>query len=168
MAQYILGTGGLDMNIDTSIDIAQLEQQLHQHFPPTRSLNIRIQQATAQETAVSADFASNKNWHNTVFGGSISLVATTCAWLLVHVNFPGCKGNIVIRQSHIRFLAPARGDLSAICRAERQDDWQNCEEMLARFGRGNINVDCQLFSDNMLVAKFSGEFVAYREKAEPA
>ena len=97
--------------------------------------------------------------------GSISLVATTCAWLLVHVNFPACKGSIVIRQSHIRFLAPARGDLSAICRAERQDDWQNCEEMLARFGRGNINVDCQLFSDAMLVAKFSGEFVAYREKA---
>lgn len=138
-----------------------LQQQLHGQIPPLRYLNVSIEQASARQTRLFADFASNKNLHNTLFGGSQALVATACAWLLVHMQFPQSKGNIVIRQSHMRFIAPGHGDLVATSTLEpaRENDWRNCREMLKRFGRGSINVDCHLHSNGSAIAHFSGEFV---------
>ena len=103
--------------------------------------------------------APNRNHKNTVFGGSTALGATVCGWALVHLNCPEAAGNIVIQSSEIRYTAPAHGDLLLSVRSPDVAEWAHCREMLARRGKGKINLAVSGFSDGVLAAEWAGRYV---------
>jgi hypothetical protein len=103
--------------------------------------------------------APNRNHKNTVFGGSTALGATVCGWALVHLNCPEAAGNIVIQSSEIRYTAPAHGDLLLSVRSPDAAEWAHCREMLARRGKGKINLAVSGFSDGVLAAEWAGRYV---------
>ncbi len=137
----------------------QLTQFLHHHIPASRLLAIDATEATAHTVTLRAPFALNQNHHHTIFGGSGALLATLCAWSLVHLNFPTAQGNIVIQQSTIYYDKPAPNDLLATCVRHDEIPWQKCQTMLTRFNKGRIQVDCTLMSDGQVVGRWQGQFV---------
>lgn len=146
---------------ENSMNIQTLQHWLDEHIPACRLLGLQICQADLDKVVVSADFTPNHNHHNTIFGGSQSLLATACAWLAVNINFPDAGGNIVIRQSHIRYLAPATGDVLAVCQVDGEQK-RTCQQMLGKVNKGKITVACGIFCQDKQVAVFEGEFVVFR------
>ena len=65
-----------------------LQAFLHRHIPATAALGLEVVASDEEKTVLSAPHAPNRNHKNTVFGGSIALVATACGWAAVHTHFP--------------------------------------------------------------------------------
>ncbi|MDO5638305.1 MAG: YiiD C-terminal domain-containing protein [Neisseria sp.] len=141
---------------------AMLQNFLYQNIPAAAALQLAVLESTPERVALLAPFAPNQNHHHTIFGGSIALAATLCGWSLVHVRHPECKGKIVIQEGHTRYLKPAEGDLTAICETADEAAWAKCAEMLARRGKGKIDLLCSLYSEGVLAAEFSGRYVVLK------
>lgn len=137
----------------------QLQDFLHRCIPATAALHIRVVSCGADGVALLMPHAPNRNHKNTVFGGSTALGATVCGWALVHLNCPEAAGNIVIQSSEIRYTAPAHGDLLLSVRSPDAAEWAHCREMLARRGKGKINLAVNGFSDGVLAAEWAGRYV---------
>ena len=105
-----------------------LQAFLHRHIPATAALGLEVVASDEEKTVLSAPHAPNRNHKNTVFGGSIALVATTCGWAAVHTHFPEADGNIVIQQGETRYLRPARNGLNAVTRSAGAEDWQEMRD----------------------------------------
>lgn len=138
---------------------SELQSFLHQNIPASAALSLGVEESSPQRVVLSAPISANRNHHHTVFGGSISMLATLCGWSLVHLNYPEYRGKIVIQESRIRYTRPAPADLSAVCEKNDSDAWQECSKMLAERGKGKITVTCILFSNGIEVARFEGKYV---------
>ena len=139
----------------------ELTQFLQQHIPAAKLLGIYALTASQETVQLFAPFELNKNHHQSIFGGSGALLATLCAWSLVHLNFPEVDGNIVIRQSSIEYDKPALSDLTAVSTA-LPSSWQKCQAMLQRFGKGSVTLSCQLVSGGQVVGQWQGQFVVVK------
>ena len=126
----------------------QLQDFLHRCIPATAALHIRVVSCSADGVALLMPHAPNRNHKNTV-----------CGWALVHLNCPEAAGNIVIQSSEIRYTAPAHGDLLLSVRSPDAAEWAHCREMLARRGKGKINLAVSGFSDGVLAAEWAGRYV---------
>ncbi|OSI35972.1 YiiD C-terminal domain-containing protein [Neisseria dumasiana] len=141
------------------MNAAELQSFLHRNIPASAALSLNVSESSPQRVVLSAPISLNRNHHQTVFGGSISMLATLCGWSLVHLNYPEYRGKIVIQESHVRYTQPARGDLNAVCEKTGAEAWEHCSRMLAERGKGKITVSCILFSENTEVARFEGRYV---------
>lgn len=139
-----------------------LQDWLETHIPAYKSLGLELEQADNDEVSISCNLEKNRNHHGTIFGGSQSLLATACSWLAVHLNFPLANANIVIQQSNMRYVAPAKNKVIAVCKALTPEQLEHCQKMLDKFGKGRINVECQLICDNRVISIFNGEFVIFQ------
>lgn len=137
----------------------QLQDFLHRCIPATAALHIRVVSCGADGVTLLMPHAPNRNHKNTVFGGSTALGATVCGWALVHLSCPEAASNIVIQSSEIRYTAPAHGDLLLSVRSPDAAEWAHCREMLARRGKGKINLAVSGFSDGVLAAEWAGRYV---------
>ena len=144
-------------------------------IPAVDTLGIQIFAGTP--TLLRLPMAGNTNHHGTVFGGSLSLFATLAGWVHAHECLPKAHGDIVIKKSQLRYLAPAKQDVWAIA-TSTPTDITKASNMLSRFGRGSLAVTCTLWcmdahdlvqspSSEQLqqgtqVAEFVADFVAMR------
>ncbi|QLB19968.1 hypothetical protein A6B41_04630 [Mannheimia granulomatis] len=139
-----------------------LQTWLYQHIPATALLDIQLEQADLQAVRLRANFAKNRNHHNTMFGGSMALISTACGWLSAFVQTDQ-NPQIVIKRSEIDYQLPATGDLIAVCQPISTEQMEKCQKMLKRFGRGTLHIACQLICENKLAALWQGEFVVYAQ-----
>ena len=120
--------------------------------------------ASIDETGVilSAPLAPNINHRNTVFGGSISTLAILSAWTFIHVQLKtlNLPSRIVIQSNNLEYTNPALGDFKAHCPAPDPKTWQRFITTLSKRGKGRITLSSQVFSENTLVGKFQGKYVA--------
>lgn len=142
---------------------AELQAFLHHNIPASAALQFSVTEAETGRVALMAPITANRNHHHTVFGGSIVMLATLCGWALVHLNYPEYHGKIVIQKSHIRYLKPARGNLTAVCGKTDPKAWMQCSAMLTAHGKGKIHITCTLFSNDIKVAEFEGKYVVLAE-----
>ena len=140
----------------------QLQAFLHQNIPAAAALKLAVHESSRERVVLQAPFAHNCNHHHTVFGGSIALAATLCGWSLVHLRYPEYHGKIVIQEGHTRYLKPAETDLTAICKAADEAAWAKCSDMLAKRGKGKIDLLCRLYGGDVLAAEFSGRYVVLK------
>ena len=140
----------------------ELNRFLHQHIPAVAALSVSVEECTPQRVCLRAPFAVNQNHKHTFFGGSMSLVATLCAWSFVHAHCVESEGNIVIQEGKIRYLKPALGELTAVCNLDDVAAWEMLAHSVRTRGKGRIELDCDLFSEGILVATFQGRYVAFK------
>ncbi len=136
-----------------------LDHFIARYIPAAAALNLRVVESRAQRVVIEAPFDGNSNHHHTIFGGSQALLATLSAWSLVYLNFPELNGNIVIRNSQIRYLKPAPGDIAAVSICPDSLEIHSAQQMLAKKGKAKIRIQCRLNCDNKLVSQWTGEFV---------
>lgn len=130
-------------------------------IPAVNALNISVI-TTSDSVTLCLPYDGNTNHHATVFGGSLALGATLAGWAVVHEHFGHADGNIVIKKSNIRYLAPATTDV--FITATIEDDVTQTHDTLTRFGKTSVNVTCELMADGMVVGRFGGVYVV---KATP-
>lgn len=162
----------------TTSDVTNLFYHLEPflaQIPASGMLGIKVMALQPDATLLHLPMRGNTNHHHSVFGGSLSLVATLAGWACAHGSLPQAGGNIVIKSSHMRYLAPAISDVWALA-VVNADDLAKAQAMAIRFGRASLTITCELYCiendmgdvmpdiqtvvQGKSVASFTGEFVA--------
>lgn len=147
-----------------AIDSISVEQYLHDHIPLAKAMEVAVTSLDAPGVILSAPLAPNINHRNTVFGGSISTLAILSAWTFVHVQLKilEISSRIVIQSNNLDYTNPAEGDFQAHCLLPESQVWYRFINTLTKRGKGRITLDANVYSENVLVGKFQGNYVALK------
>ncbi|MBT9316045.1 thioesterase domain-containing protein [Leptothoe spongobia TAU-MAC 1115] len=147
-----------------ALDRIAVEQYLHEHIPLSKAMEVTVTSIDQTSVILSAPLAPNINHRNTVFGGSISTLAILSAWTFVHVRLQtlNMPSRIVIQSNSLEYTNPALGDFQAHCLAPDSKSWQRFINTLSKHGKGRITLSSEVYSNEVLVGKFQGKYVALK------
>jgi thioesterase domain-containing protein len=137
---------------------------LNQNIPITRVLGVQVESAGTGEAILSAPLEANVNHYDTVFGGSASSLAILAAWTVIHVRLQECeaKTRLIIQKSTMEYQKPITADFTAIGRLSDVTKWPVFVKTLDRRGRARISANSILLCQGTQVARFQGDFVAFK------
>lgn len=143
---------------------ADIERYLHEHIPLSQKIGVSVAAADASGVRLCAPFLPNINHFNTAFGGSVSALAILAGWTLVYVRLCplALHRQIVIQRNAVEYLKPIQQDFCAFCPSPPEQDWQRLIQMLTRYSRGRITLKADVFSDEVRVGTFEGDYVAIK------
>lgn len=144
---------------------AEIERYLHDHIPLSRDMGVSVVSADETGVRLAAPLLPNINHRNTAFGGSVSALAILAGWTLVHVrlqSFP-LLHRIVIQHNAMEYLKPATGTFSAFCPAPSDEMWDRFVQSLTRWSKARITLKATLESENIIVGRFEGVYVALQQ-----
>ena len=135
---------------------------LRQHFPISRHLGVRIQEASPRRVILTAPLAPNKNRSGTAFAGSLNALATLAgwAWLTLHLRRPAIEAQVILQDATISYARPATGAFRAVCLAPEGAELDRFGAALHRRHRGRLRLTVDLETRKGPVAFFSGRYVA--------
>lgn len=142
----------------------ELEVYLHHHIPVSKYLGIGVNTCSSKNIEITAPLIMNTNHMNTVFGGSLSVVGILAGWSLVYAQLEGKKHQIVIQENSIRYLKPANKDVTAVCKYDNLTAWSRFHRAFQRKGKGRVQIACNLFCADELVATFEGVYVVFNKE----
>ena len=142
------------------MDTKQLESYLHQQIPASALLQIRVKSCSERKVELLAPLHPNINHKNTVFGGSLSMLAILSGWSLVFMRLAGTHNEIVIQQSKTSYLRPAMTEVTAISRFEAASQWDRFRRSFDSKGKARISITSDIVCDGEIVAVHEGSYVA--------
>jgi thioesterase domain-containing protein len=133
--------------------------RLHQGFPLLKAMQVQLL-GNASNWALAAPYGPNQNDHDSVFGGSISTLATIAGWLwLSDLAGPECE--VVIQSGSTDFLQPLQQDLLARVIAPDAAAVQRFNHTLQRKGRARMALQVTVGDrEGAIAARFSAQYVA--------
>ncbi|WP_420428004.1 YiiD C-terminal domain-containing protein [Algiphilus sp.] len=136
-------------------------QLLYRQVPLLRHTDVRVTALQRDAVQLSAPLAANGNHHGTAFGGSLSMLGIVAGWLLAYVgqDVDEPTTNIVIADSHTRYLRPLRGDL-LIEAHWRADDGKRYRAQLAAGRKADITIQCRAGDADAAAIRQDSRFVA--------
>jgi thioesterase domain-containing protein len=141
----------------------QLQDYLHTHIPLSAAMQVSVVSASDASVVLSAPLEPNINHRSTVFGGSLSAVATLAAWSLLHVRLraEGLPSRLVIQSNQMDYDAPVSGRFTAASALVDPAAWPRFVKTLTRMKRARIQARSTLMYGDALAGRFEGEFVAF-------
>ena len=144
------------------MDAATFTDFLRDRIPLVRAMELRVLVADAHRVCIAAPLEPNLNLHGTAFGGSLAALGILSGWAALYrglLEVGLADAALVVRQSELDYLKPARGELLAEC--HRPDaGWLTFIETLHRGQRAGIAVESRVRSAGLDVLRVSGRYVA--------
>lgn len=141
---------------------SRLEAYLYDAIPLVSAMQIKVAALDAQALQLIAPLAPNSNHIGTGFGGSLQGLGTLACWGVVWLLFDKLPTHIVVQESHMRFLAPARDAFTATCMFPDERTIQRCHKTWQTRGKARLSLTAQVQSAGKLVGEYDGQFVALR------
>jgi thioesterase domain-containing protein len=138
------------------------ERFLHEKIPLTRAMGVRVVADEEGAFSVEAPVALNYNHLHTAFGGSINAVATLAGYAFLWLELRDTSVEIVVAESTIRFRAPVRETIRAVCRRPEAETLISLKAALAEKGKARIALQVAVEENATIAAEFNGTFVAVR------
>lgn len=131
-------------------------------------MQVRVVEASPHRVVLEAPLKPNRNHHGTVFGGSVSTVATLAGWALVHLRLraEGLDGHTVIQRGSVDYEVPIASAFQAVCDGVDEATWTRFRRTTERRGKGRISVDVAVEADGVLAARFRGKYVTLAADVE--
>lgn len=102
---------------------SELESYLHREIPLAAAMEIRVADLDPHHIRLTAPLASNRNPHQSAFGGSLATLAVVAGWALLHTHlvdaFPDAR--LVISNHEVDYIKPVQADFSAECDVPESD-----------------------------------------------
>jgi thioesterase domain-containing protein len=140
-----------------------LEEYIFHEIPVTAKMGMKIVSHPASGLAIRGNLVENINHKSTAFGGSLNTFAIMACWCWIqqYLKNRDLGAQIVIQESHARFLNPVETDFVALPLIPDENTLARFNKMLERKGRARIALDSQItdVAGNVSV-EFSGRFVA--------
>lgn len=135
---------------------------MEENIPLMKNAGLKIEEFSKKIVKISGSLIENKNPHNTVFGGSISVTLILAGWIKVLeiMDREHSGSNIVISSQNITYLKPVRGDFSGEAYTPDSDLLDPFFNRFNSQGKGRLTVEASLFENgsNTVCASFKGEF----------
>lgn len=142
----------------------ELEIYLHEQIPASRLLQVGVNRCSNSLIELSAPLEPNINHKNTVFGGSLSVLAILAGWSMVFMRLEGVRNEIVIQESAMSYLRAANGSFVARSAYSESAAWSRFSRAFSGKGRGRIQVESNIFCNGEVVATFQGTYVAFNKE----
>ncbi len=151
------------------MDREHLQNFLEENIPLFNRAGFKILEFDSRTVRVSGKLKENKNPHNTVFGGSISVILLIAAWskVLELMEQNNLKSSIVISSQNIKYLKPVKGDFSGVALTPETGLVETFLNQFNSQGKGTLTVEASLFQNgsNIVCATFEGIF--YIKNTDP-
>jgi len=146
------------------LNIQEFQTYIEDQIPLVKKAGFKVTELSEEKVVAEGPFSENRNHHNTVFGGSISVILILASWALVQkiMNREDPDASIVIASQSLDYLRPARGDFTGECRAPHQDLVDQFIRSYHESGSGRIDVTAELKEkgSDRPCARFTGVFHA--------
>ena len=149
-------------------DGRQMEELFYSKIPITRALGVRVEGYDGRRLVLTAPLRENVNHLGTAFGGSLGALAVLCGYGLLWLELRETECHIVIRDSTISYERPVRGDIRAVCARPDGETLAAFKRLLQRKGRARIVLSATIEDEGVTAVRFSGTFVAMRQRADRA
>ena len=139
-----------------------LQQRIDREIALAKPMGIIVEAADGERVVLRAPLAPNSNHKGTAFGGSLYALAVLAVWAWASGDLAARQldADAVIQESSMRFLTPVHGELRASVEVPAADAVDKFHRMLARAGRGRIQLRVDLYHGKILAAVFDGLFAA--------
>ena len=139
-----------------------LIEYLHKHVPQTRNMGFKAGELCADNLTLEAPLSVNLNDKLTAFGGTLATLSTIAGWTMVSMICRESKLDIdiVVAESHIRYLAPVRCD--PICAKAMRPSDADITSFLSKFdegGFGALTINSTIRGDQPESVVFSGRYM---------
>lgn len=134
-------------------------------MPITGALRVVVTGATSTELRLAMPLAPNRNHKGTMFAGSLAALATLAGWSVLWLIMLEAdpEAHIVIQDSSIRYLHPARSDATAHAAFPDQVERERLLATFRRRGRARIALEVQVRDDSgETVTTFRGRYVVHK------
>jgi thioesterase domain-containing protein len=150
------------MMATSDVGSGYLQQRIDREFALARHLGVIVDAANATTVVLRAPLAPNANYKGTAFGGSLFSVAVLAgwAWLTRCLEVHEVAADAVIQQTQMRYLKPVHGEMRACALAPSEAQCEKFFRMLARSGRGRLDLRVDTYYGQELAAVFDGVYVA--------
>jgi len=140
------------------LDRDSLQAYLVARIAPAHALGLTI--VEVEPLTIAAPLAANLNDKGTAFAGSLYSAAALAGWALLTrwCSAESIEAEVALQESSARFLAPARASFRATARAPGPADLVKLRRMLARAGRGRIELSVEVRCEALLVMQLSGAY----------
>ena len=143
--------------------LRETESFLYTQIPLTRAMGVRLERYDEAGLVLTAPLALNHNHLGTAFGGSLATAATLAGYTLLWLELGDCGSHIVIKESHLRYKAPVRGDIRAIAPRLPPDTLHRFRQTFAQNGTARLTLPITIVEpDGRICVEFTGTFVALR------
>lgn len=140
-----------------------LQQTLNNDIPLTSAIGIQVVEFTGSSLTLSAPLANNTNHKRTAFGGSLYSVAVLAGWGLLYLRLRalGLAGNIVIQESHVRYIHPVADDIIVTCNIESEAYFQKFINFFNRKDIARISLVSLVTQNSDIALEFEGNYVVH-------
>lgn len=151
--------------LEAADNVEALQRYLLDCIPLLEHMAVTVDGVDRHGIRIAAPLAPNSNHIGTAFGGSLHGLGTLAAWGLLWVLLRDHTDvSLVIRDSRMRYAAPATGTLTATCRTPNVGLINQFLRGIGRRSKAAIELEASVESDGKVVAEFQGVFVAIRKK----
>ncbi|MBY4675443.1 YiiD C-terminal domain-containing protein [Marinobacterium arenosum] len=135
---------------------------LRTQIPLINHMGFKPLQYDGRSLVMAAELAPNVNDKGTGFGGSLATVATLCGWSMVTLyrREQGFDNDVVIRDSHLEYLAPVTGDFAAHVVLPDEATLAAFDARMAEKGRARIDLTIEIRQGDKVAMKLAGSYVA--------
>jgi thioesterase domain-containing protein len=142
----------------TALDTAGLQAFLSARIAPARTLGLVVE--AAEPVTIAAPLEPNINDKGTAFAGSLYSVAALAGWAYVMrwCAMQSYEAEVLLQASKSQFLAPVRAGFRATALEPPQSQRDKLAGMLARRGRGRIEIAVSVSSQETPVMSFAGVY----------
>lgn len=144
------------------MDVSRVTAYLHEHIPITAHLGAKVDAYDGTSISLSAPLRPNLNHRNTVFGGSMSVLAILSGWTLLHIKLheEKIKCRLVIQKTSCNFLEPIDDDFTSTSSMPEGDVWGKFVKTLKKHGKARIAVSSRITSSSGTGGTHEGLYVA--------
>lgn len=140
------------------LDVAGLQAYLSARIAPARALGLTVE--ATEPVVITAPLEPNLNDKGTGFAGSLFSVAALAGWAQVMhwCAAQSFEAEVMLQASKAQFLAPARGPFRATALEPSRVLQEKLARMLARSGRGRIEVAVSVTCAESVVMTLAGVY----------
>ncbi|WP_154222626.1 YiiD C-terminal domain-containing protein [Marinicella rhabdoformis] len=137
-------------------------QRIHHDIPLTQTMGWLIETVTSNKLRASAPLGPNVNDKGTFFGGASAALMTISAWSLIKYNLEqmAVHNDVVIHQSHNKWLRPQTGLMEIRCDFDETIDWNAVKDGLLNQNKNqHLKLSIQGLSASIMTCSMSADFV---------
>jgi len=150
----------------TETALSELERLIVEKMPITEHLEFSLAAGEEGQLHASAPLQPNANHMGSAFGGSLSMLATVTGWAMMNRVVQDAMADmrrqveIMIQESDIEYLEPIYENISVVCEPPDDDAIDRFHDMLERWGRARLELECTIHAAGERAATFMGRYVA--------
>lgn len=140
----------------------ELQKIYKSQVPVTEKMGIEVVECSVNQIKIKAPLSINHNHLGTGFGGSLTAMQALCcwSWLMNYLSENNINAEIVIHESHSKYIRPVKEDIEAICASPSEEELKKFKEALLKKSKARVQLKSIICSEQQLATEFIGSYVA--------